>query len=692
MRCSKRMLITFLVASFAIMLHYAAIGAAAAEGAKPKDFPFLIFDEKTDQNTFHFSQHSSIDKGALQLTPDSENPQDSKENKSGRIMYKRPYRLWLSDIYNDDDVVASFNSTFLINVYRKKEWDAGEGLAFLIASDIHVPEQSQGQWLGLTNSSTDGKATNHFIAVEFDTEKQDFDPDDNHIGLNINSVKSNKTVSLKPLGIEISPETPTNYKVWVDYNGTSKVLEVYMVNESLTKPQTPLLRETINLREYLKKESYFGFAGSTGTSAVQLNCVLKWDLKVEEFHPRKDLTWLKIAVGVGVPVTSLLLVSAVWLGVGYSNKRKRTRIEESSVLGKLKRLPGMPREFKYKELKEATNNFHESMRLGQGGFGIVYRGSLHDKDHANTNSSAEIAVKKFSRDNIKGKDDFMAELTIIHRLRHKHLVRLVGWCYEKGKLLLVYDFMPNGSVDKHLYEASSQNTLNWKHRCKILAGVASALHYLQNEYDQKVVHRDLKASNIMLDSDFNARLGDFGLARALDQERNSYAELELAGVPGTMGYVAPECFHTGKATPESDVFGFGAVVLEIVCGRSPGIKILHEHQQYSLVDWVWMLHREGRIEEAVDERLKNDYVFDEAIKLLLLGLACSHPIARERPQTQAVCQIISGTMPAPSVPPFKPAFTWSSMATAYSSTETVSTLSNIILSSITVSSSITEEH
>ena len=166
-----------------------------------------------------------------------------------------------------------------------------------------------------------------------------------------------------------------------------------------------------------------------------------------------------------------------------------------------------------------------------------------------------------------------------------------GWCYEKGKLLLVYDFMPNGSLDGHLYGTSSQGTLNWIHRYKILTDIASALHYLHNGYDQKVVHRDLKASNILLDVDYNARLGDFGLARALENERHSYAELGLAGVPGTMGYVAPECFHTGSATLESDVFGFGAVVLEVVCGRSPGIKIPHQQDLYTLVDWVWMFHR-----------------------------------------------------------------------------------------------------
>lgn len=239
--------------------------------------------------------------------------------------------------------------------------------------------------------------------------------------------------------------------------------------------------------------------------------------------------------------------------------------------------------------------------------------------------------------------------------------------------------MPNVSVEKHLYDSSNPNTLDWSRRCKILTGVASALHYLHNEYDQKVVHRDLKASNILLDSDYNARLGDFGLARLLDNKRNSYAELEVGGVPGTMGYVAPECFHTGKATPESDVYGFGAVVLEVISGRTPGVRIHHEQQQYSLVDWVWMLHREGRIQEAVDKRLQNDYNFDEANRLLLLGLACSHPIDSERPQTPAIYQIISGALPAPRVPPFKPVFTWPSMVSTFSSSDT--TLSNITSSS-----------
>lgn len=230
-----------------------------------------------------------------------------------------------------------------------------------------------------------------------------------------------------------------------------------------------------------------------------------------------------------------------------------------------------------------------------------------------------------------------------------------GWCHKNGKLLLVYEYMPNGSLDKHLFVAPDAKPLGWTLRYKISSGVASALQYLHNEYDQRVVHRDLKASNIMLDSNFNARLGDFGLARALDNEKTSYAEAE--GVLGTMGYIAPECFHTGKATQLSDVYALGAVILELVCGQRPGSNISGFQL---LVDWVWFLHRDGRLLEAVDWRLGDDYVAEEAERLLLLGLACSHPIAGERPKTQAIVQIISGTIPVPTVPPFKPAFVWPS--------------------------------
>ncbi|XWS63226.1 hypothetical protein CRYUN_Cryun06bG0077600 [Craigia yunnanensis] len=646
---------------FFTLLHLKTTATTAASFKKERVLEYNVFNDSHHSSlTLLGTESSSIHGGALQLTPDTTNSNMTgiHYNKSGRIMYKKPFRLWSSN-----DTLASFSSAFVINIFRNKDWTAGHGLAFLIAPNISsIPDTSYGQWLGLTNASTDGSEDNQIIAIEFDTASQpDIDPDDNHIGLDINSVNSEKVASPNDYNIISTPEVGTNYTVWVDYNGTSKLIEVYMEKEGQDKPLKPILNHTINLKEYLKQDSYFGFAGSTGDPQIQLNCVLKWSLDIDILPRDKEPNWLNIGLGLGVPGLTLLL--AILCVIVYRRRRKGSD-EAADQFGKLKWLPGMPREFKYKELKKATNNFDESMKLGEGGFGIVYKAvlHLHEKDHNNNSSNNhnanQVAVKKFSRDGIKSKGDFLAELTIIHRLRHKNLVRLVGWCYEKGKLLLVYDFMPNGSLDGHLYGTSSQGTLNWIHRYKILTGIASALHYLHNGYDQKVVHRDLKASNILLDVDYNARLGDFGLARALENERHSYAELELAGVPGTMGYVAPECFHTGSATPESDVFAFGAVVLEVVCGKSPGIKIPQQQDLYTLVDWVWMLHREGRIIEAVDERLNNDFVVDEAKTLLLLGLACSHPIVSERPKTQDIFQIMDGTLPLPRVPPFKPVFQW----------------------------------
>ncbi|XP_022726655.1 probable L-type lectin-domain containing receptor kinase S.5 [Durio zibethinus] len=656
---NRNSIIVFII--FFTLLHLITT-ARSASFKKERVLDYDGFNDSHRSSLTLLGTDSDIDQGALQLTPDTINDGmiGIHYNKSGRIMYNKPFRLWSSN-----DTLASFSSAFVINIYREENWTAGHGLAFLIAPNISsIPDNSYGQWLGLTNASTDRSEDNQIVAIEFDTARQpDIEPDDNHIGLDINSINSVKVASLSDYNITLSPEVGTNYLLWVDYNGTSKLIEVYMAKEWQDKPLKPILSDIINLKEYLKQDSYFGFAGSTGDPQIQLNCVLKWSLDIDILPRNEESNWLKIGLGIGVPGVTLLL--AILFIVVYK-RRSKGLVEAADQFGKLKWLPGMPREFKYKELKKATNNFDESTKLGEGGFGIVYKGIiyLHDKDNNNSSSnnhnSNQVAVKKFSRDNIKSKDDFLAELAIIHRLRHKNLVRLVGWCYEKGKLLLVYDFMPNGSLDGHLYGTSSHGTLNWIHRYKILTGIASALHYLHNEYDQKVVHRDLKPSNILLDVDYNARLGDFGLARALENERHSYAELGLAGVPGTMGYVAPECFHTGSATPESDVFGFGAVVLEVVCGKSPGIKTPHQQGLYTLVDWVWMLHREGQIIEAVDERLNNEFVVDEAKRLLLLGLACSHPIASERPKTEDIFQIMNGTLPVPRVPPFKPVFQWPS--------------------------------
>lgn len=616
-----------------------------------------IFDERygdpfdhTYNPIFEIKHPAQISNQALQVTPDTASSAYQMFNNSGRILLKQPFKLWDSD--DDFSRVASFNTSFLVNIYRPKNETPAEGLAFLICPDLELPQNSQGQYLGLTNATTDGVPSNMIIAVELDTFKQDFDIDDNHIGIDVHSVKSVQSKSLTPRGIELAPKGERYYNIWIQYDGFKKVLDVYIAEQQakhgLTprRPSDPILTHNLDLRKFVNQESYFGFSASTG-HFNQLNCVLRWNLTVEYFQEKNH--GLIIGLGVGVPVLVVFLILSGYFGY-FHYKKKRGDRSQSEILGALKSLPGMPRDFEFKELKKATNNFDEKNKLGEGGFGVVYKGYL-------VGEKLEIAVKWFSRESIKGQDDFLAELTIINRLRHKHLVKLLGWSHKHGKLLLVYEYMPNGSLDQHLFSGPEKQPLSWHVRYNIVSGVASALHYLHNEYEQKVVHRDLKANNIMLDSNFNARLGDFGLARAIDNEKTSYAD-EAEGVLGTMGYIAPECFHTGKATQHSDVYAFGAVLLEVVCGQRPGTKV-NGFQLF--LDWVWFLHRDGRILEAVDTRLGDDYVAEEAKRLLLLALACSHPIASERPKTQTIVQVISGSVPPPEVPPFKPSFVWPSM-------------------------------
>jgi len=227
-------------------------------------------------------------------------------------------------------------------------------------------------------------------------------------------------------------------------------------------------------------------------------------------------------------------------------------------------------------------------------------------------------------------------------MRHKNIVQLQGWCHEHEQLLLVYEYMPNGSLDGYI----GRRFLDWNTRYKILTGLASALLYLHEQCGHPIVHRDVKPNNVMLDSDFNAHLGDFGLARLLRSD--SAVTTMLAGTPG---YLAPEVAYTGKAAPESDVYSFGMVVIEVVTGqRSRGI-----FEENSLLDYVWSLHGRKTLLEGVDRKLEGKYDEQQVKRTLLVGLACLHPDTKSRPTIRKVEQIfLNPDEPLMEVPESRP--------------------------------------
>ncbi|CAN0846622.1 L-type lectin-domain containing receptor kinase S.1 [Linum grandiflorum] len=279
-----------------------------------------------------------------------------------------------------------------------------------------------------------------------------------------------------------------------------------------------------------------------------------------------------------------------------------------------------PHRFSYDELTQATNGFSKDLLLGSGGFGKVYKGTLEN--------GTEIAVKCVNHDSKQGLREFMAEISSMGRLQHKNLVQMRGWCRKSNELMLVYDYMPNGSLDRYIF-AKSIKLLNWKQRRQILADVAEGLNYLHNGWDQVVIHRDIKSSNILLDSEMRGRVGDFGLAKL-------YGHNEIPNttrVVGTLGYLAPELASIAVPTEGSDVYSFGVVVLEVACAAEDDTVLL---------DWVRDKYAEGRVVEAADEKVKGEFGLEEMETVLKLGLACCHPDPVRRPNMKEVAAVLVG--------------------------------------------------
>ncbi|WCJ42939.1 G-type lectin S-receptor-like serine/threonine-protein kinase RKS1 [Euphorbia peplus] len=281
-------------------------------------------------------------------------------------------------------------------------------------------------------------------------------------------------------------------------------------------------------------------------------------------------------------------------------------------------IPDLPF-FHLSDIAESTNNFSPDNKLGEGGFGSVYKGVLHD--------GKEIAVKRLSKHSGQGSNEFKNEVALIAKLQHRNLVKMVGYCIQAQEKILIYEFLPNKSLDTFIFDEAKRKLISWSMRHEIICGIARGILYLHQDSRLKIIHRDLKASNVLLDGSMKPKISDFGMARIFKGDQN---EAKTRCVVGTYGYMSPEYAMHGLFSVKSDVYSFGVLLIEIISGRRNS-SFYDQTTNSNLIGYVWELWKEGRSLEIVDSSLDDSYQELEVARCIQIGLLCVQESAADRP-------------------------------------------------------------
>ncbi|GKV43371.1 hypothetical protein SLEP1_g50671 [Rubroshorea leprosula] len=367
--------------------------------------------------------------------------------------------------------------------------------------------------------------------------------------------------------------------------------------------------------------------------------------------------WLTIAVGGMLVLPSLFSYCyVIWkkcISKGDENIDLRMLIKELEG----SELPFLPFEkqksykkerndlqaFGFESIASATNYFSTANKLGEGGFGPVYKGILYD--------GREVAVKRLSTSSGQGVTEFKNEAMLIAKLQHTNLVRLLGFCIQGDEKMLIYEYMPNKSLDSILFDVVKKKILNWKRRFVIIEGIAQGLLYLHKYSRLRVIHRDLKASNILLDNEMNPKISDFGMARIFGENES---EENTTRVVGTYGYISPEYAFHGLVSIKTDVFSFGVLLLEIVSGRKNTSRYHTEHP-LNLIGFAWQLWTDDKGLELIDPTLDEICPHDQILRCIHIGLLCVQDHAVDRPTMSDVVSMLSNettSLPEPNQPAF----------------------------------------
>ncbi|KAA8529635.1 hypothetical protein F0562_034265 [Nyssa sinensis] len=560
----------------------------------------FLFDSFTS-NDLIFTGDARIDASVIRFTI------ASNQFSMGRAFY--PNSVLKTPDNTTIESFSSFSTSFIFSILPEISNSPGFGLAFVISNSTVPVGALSGQYFGLFSNSTVPSVA-PLLVIEFDTgQNPEFnDPNGNHVGINLNNIESIVTHeagyfnSTTEEFIPIDMRSGSLIKAWIEFDGKELGINV-----------TIAPAETQRILAWSLTDQ--GVARDINTSNLPI-------FPPESSSSSPSLSPGSIAGIIVVSIAVLILLSSGLFWFWLKKKRGKKDDEEEKIQDW--ELEYWPHRFSYEELVKATNGFSKDKLLGSGGFGRVYKGTLAN--------NTEVAVKCVSHDSNQGLREFMAEISSIGRLQHKNLIHMRGWCQKGRALMLVYDYMPNGSLYGRIF-SKSRSPVGWQVRLRVLMDVAEGLNYLHHGWDHLVLHRDIKSSNILLDSDMRGRLGDFGLAK-LYKHGQAPATTRLVG---TIGYMAPELVKAGF-TAASDVYSFGVVVLEVACGRRP--TDMETIDEPLLIDWVRKLFEEGRILEAVDGRIAGEYKVEDMEMVLKLGLACCNLDPHLRPNMKEVVTML----------------------------------------------------